>query len=184
MDTYESTTKMTAAMPTVNVTETTTPRKRVVDLDAIPPAREDGPRPIPRRFVGRTYDALRSQGCFDPGFSAQQAAEAYGVTKIHLTRDMIGLAGEFWKNGDTIENIPVNVACELVGWKVANFDRSEFKDEQEVEALEKRGYRIDPPRLKAIEKPEFASVLAAKKGKSLNGGKWMSGALESSPGSS
>jgi hypothetical protein len=168
MDTYQATNKLAAAMPTANVNETTTPRKRAFDLDALPPAREDGPRPIPRRFVGRNYE-------FGSGKTVAQYAEDYGTATIHVTRDIIGLAGEHWKAGDEISNVPVNFAVTLVGDKVAQFDKSEFKGDGEIEALEARGYIIQPPNIRAKDRPEFASVVARKTGK------WMAGCIESRP---
>ncbi len=162
-DSYEATTKMQAVMPNANVTETQNPRKRVVDLDALPPARTDGPRPTPRRFAGRVYEALTSGGMRGEGMSLVKSAETYGTAKIHVTRNCVGINGEHWSAGDEISNVPVNCAVLLVGDKMATFDRSEFQGEGEIEALEKLGYRVEPPMTKVRDKKEFQSVIARKK---------------------
>src|SRR5262245_39173810 len=133
MDSYQATEKMAAAMPTADIRETTSPRKRVVDLDAVPPPREDGPLPIPRRFSGRVYEALTSAGCRGDGMTLLKSGETYGTCKIHVLKNIVGTAGEHWNKGDEIENVPVNVACILVNDKCASFDRSEFKGEGEIE---------------------------------------------------
>lgn len=167
MDSYQATEKMTAAVAMTGgdatVRETTTPRKRVVDLDAVPPPREDGPRPTPRRFAGRCYEALTSDGMRGDGMSLLKSGETYGTCKIHITKNIVGVAGELWNAGDEVENVPVNVACLLVNDKVANFDRSEFQGEGEIEALEKLGYQVSPPMQKMRDRSEFQSVIARKK---------------------
>jgi hypothetical protein len=163
MDTYQAATRMAAAMPNADVRETTTPRKRVVDLDALPPPREDGPRPTPRRFAGRVYEALTSEGMRGEGMSLLKSAETYGTCKIRVTRNIVGINGECWNAGDEIENCPVNVACLLVNDKVANFDRSEFQGEGEIEALEKLGYHVSPPMEKMRDKKEFQHVIERKR---------------------
>jgi len=56
--------------------------------------------------------------------------------------------------------------------KLAYFDKSEFKSEGEIEALEKLGYRVEPPMLRVREKPEFASIVARKKSQ------WMAPVLD------
>lgn len=146
-----------------SVRETTTPRKRTVDLDALPPPREDGPRPTPRRFAGRVYEALTSEGMKGEGMSLLRSAETYGTCKIHITRNIVGINGEPWNAGDEVENVPVNAACLLVNDKVANFDRSEFQGEGEIEALEKLGYQISPPMEKMRDKKEFQHVIERKR---------------------
>jgi hypothetical protein len=164
MDTYQATEKMAAVMGGgATVTETKTPRTRVVDLDALPPPREDGPRPIPRRFGGRVYEALSSEGMRGEGMTLTRSAETYGTTKIHITRDCVGVAGECWSAGDVVEGVPVNVACLMVNDKLANFDRSEFQGEGEIEALEALGYQVSPPMQKMRDKKEFQSVIARKR---------------------
>jgi len=162
-DNYDAAGRMAAVLPGADVRETTTPRKRTVDLDAMPPPREDGPLPIPRRFTGRTYEALVSEGMRGDGMSLVRSAETYGTCKIHILRDIVGTAGEHWKKGDEIEGCPVNVAVLLVNDKCASFDRSEFHGEGEIEALEKLGYRVEPPMQKTRDKAEFQSVIARKK---------------------
>ena len=47
--------------------------------------------------------------------------------------------------------------------KVANFDRSEFQGEGEIEALEKLGYSVSPPLTKVRDKKEFQSVIERKR---------------------
>jgi hypothetical protein len=167
--------KLAAVMPTANVNETTTPRKRVVDPDALPPAREDGPRPIPRRFAGRLYEAIHGAGRDGAGMTLARSLETYGDCKIHITRNIIGLNGEYWFAGDEIDKCPVNVAFDLVASKSAYFDKSEFKSEGEIEALEKLGYRVEPPMTKTRDRAEFASVVARKTGK------WMASVLSETP---
>ncbi len=162
-DSYEATTKMQAVMPNANVTETQNPRKRVVDLDALPPARTDGPRPTPRRFAGRVYEALTSGGMRGEGMSLPKSAETYGTCKIHITRNIVGINGELWNAGDEIDNCPVNAAVLLVNDKVASFDRSEFVGEGEIENLERLGYLVSPPMQKMRDKKEFQSVLERKR---------------------
>jgi hypothetical protein len=100
-----------------------------------------------------------------------KSAETYGTCKIHITRDIRGI-DENWFAGDEVSNVPVNVACLLVADKLAYFDKSEFHGEGEIEALEKLGYRVEPPMQKAREKPEFQSVIARKKSQ------WMSPVLD------
>jgi hypothetical protein len=163
MDTYQATEKMAAVMPGESVRETTTPRKRVIDFDALPPPRDDQPAPTPRRFSLRVYEALTSGGMRGEGMTLIKSAETYGTCKIHITRNIVGVNGEHWSKGDEIENCPVNVACLLVNDKVASFDRSEFQGEGEIEALEKLGYRVEPPMQKARDKSEFQSVIARKR---------------------
>lgn len=165
MDTYQATEKMTAVMggSGASVRETMTPRKRVVDLDALPPPREDGPRPIPRRFAGRIYEALTSVGMRGDGMTLTRSAETYGVAKIHITRNCVGTNGEPWSAGDEVENVPVNVAVLMVNDRLANFDRSEFQGENEIENLEKLGYLVSPPMQKVRDKAEFQSVIARKR---------------------
>jgi len=150
-------------MPDANVRETTTPRRRVIDLDAVPPPREDGPLPIPRRFSGRIYEALKSGGMRGEGMTLTRSAETYGTCTIHVLRNIVGVAGQHWNKGEIIENCPVNVAALLVNDKVASYDRSEFSGEGEIEALEKLGYRVEPPMQKVRDKKEFQSVIARKK---------------------
>ena len=175
MDTYQATSKMAAVTPTATVTETTTPRKLAVDLDALPKPREDGPRPIPRRFAGRVYEAVTGTGMNGEGMGVQKSAETYGTAKIHITRDIVGANGEHWFIGDEISGVPVNLAVDLVASKSAMFDKSEFKSEGEIEALEKLGYEVLPPMVKARDRDEFKNVLAKKTGK------WMSGVVQSTP---
>jgi hypothetical protein len=163
MDNYGAATKMAMVTLGANVRETTTPRKRVVDLDSFPPPREDGPRPIPRRFAHRVYEALKSAGLNGEGMTLTRSAETYGTCKIQITRNIVGINGEPWSAGDEVENVPVNVACLLVNDKLAYFDRSEFQGEGEIEALEKLGYRVEPPMQRAIEKKEFQGVVARKR---------------------
>src|SRR5262249_25680112 len=136
MDTYEATARMAAVAPTANVRETTTPRVRVIDLDSLPKPREDGPPPIPRRFGGRVYEALTSADMRGDGMTLVRSGETYGTCTIHVHRDIVGINGEHWKKGDTIQNCPVNVAALLTLEKSASFDRSEFQGEGEIEALE------------------------------------------------
>lgn len=155
---------MTAVMGgDATVRETTTPRKRIVDLDAMPPPREDGARPTPRRFAGRIYEALTSEGMRGEGMTLLRSGETYGTCKIHITRNIVGINGELWNAGDEIEGCPVNVACLLVNEKAANFDRSEFVGEGEIENLEKLGYQISPPMQKMREKKEFQHVIERKR---------------------
>src|SRR5262245_48302653 len=162
-DNYEATSRMAAVIPGANVRETTTPRKRVIDLDSLPRPREDGPPPIPRRFAGRVYEALTSADMRGDGMTLLKSGETYGTCKIHMLRDCVGIHGEPWKAGDEIENCPVNVAALLVQDKQATFDRSEFQGEGEIEALEKLGYRVEPPLQKVRDKKEFQSVIARKR---------------------
>ncbi len=95
--------------------------------------------------------------------SLLKSGETYGCCKIHITRNIVGAAGELWNAGDEIDNVPVNVAVLLVGDKVASFDRSEFIGEGEIENLEKLGYQISPPMTKMRDKKEFQSVLERKR---------------------
>jgi hypothetical protein len=162
--------------PDVNVSITRTPRKLKIDPEALPPAREDGPRPIPRRFAGRMYESLTSVGARGEGMTLSKSLETYGTCKIHITRNIVGVNGQHWFDGDEIDGCPVNLAVELVGSKSAFFDKSEFKSEGEIEALEKLGYQVTPPLLKAKDRPEFSSVVARKTSK------WMAGTLTPSPG--
>ena len=163
MDTYQATEKMAAVMPSANVRETTIPRKRVIDLDSLPPARQDGPPPVPRRFAGRVYEALTSEAMRGDGWTLAKSAETFGCCKIHILKNCVGIHGEHWQAGDEIENCPVNVAVLLCNDKQATFDRSEFQGEGEIEALEKLGYQVSPPMQKARDKKEFASVIARRK---------------------
>jgi len=163
MDTYQATEKIAAVMPTADVRETTTPRKRVIDLDALPPPREDAAPPIPRRFAGRTYEALTSMSMTGDGMTLKRSGETYGVCKIHILRDIVGVNHEHWNKGDTVEGVPVNVAALLVNDKCATFDRSEFQGEGEIEALEALGYQVSPPMQKVRDKKEFQSVIARRK---------------------
>jgi len=162
-DNYQATERMAAVMPDANVRETTTPRKRVIDLDSLPPPREDGPLPIPRRFSGRVYEALTSSDMFGNGMTLVRSGETYGTCKIHVLKNCVGIHGEPWQAGDEIENCPVNVAALLVSSKQATFDRSEFQGEGEIEALEKLGYQVSPPMQKMRDKPEYASVIQRKR---------------------
>jgi len=102
MDNYQATNKMQATMPGADVRETTTPRKRVIDLDSLPPPREDGPRPTPRRFAGRMYEALAGGGMRNEGMTLAKSAETYGTCKIHVSRDIVGINGEPWSAGDEV----------------------------------------------------------------------------------
>jgi len=166
-----------SGQPGIDVSITRTPRKLNVDPNARPPAREDGPRPIPRRFAGRNYEALTGTGTKGDGMGLQKSVETYGTAKIHVTRNVMGVNGEHWFEGDEVTDVPVNVAIQLVGDKSAYFDKREFKSEGEIEALEKLGYRVEPPMLKTKDRPEFASVIARK-----NTSKWLAGTIQPSPG--
>jgi hypothetical protein len=163
MDTYQATNKMAAVMPTADVRETTTPRKRVIDLDSLPPPRQDGPPPVPRRFAGRVYEAITSSDMRGDGMTLVRSGETYGTCKIHILKNCVGIHGEHWQAGDEIENCPVNVAVLLCNDKQAVFDRSEFQGEGEIEHLEKLGYSVSPPMQKVRDKKEFQSVIARKR---------------------
>jgi len=149
-------------MPNVNVRETTSPRKRVIDLDSLPKPREDGPPPVPRRFAGRVYEALTSSDMRGDGMTLVRSGETYGCCRIHILKNCVGIHGEHWQAGDEIENCPVNVAVLLCNDKQAAFDRSEFQGEGEIEALERLGYQVSPPMQKVRDKKEFQSVIARK----------------------
>lgn len=166
-----------AGRPDVDVSITRTPRKLEVDLDGLPPAREDGPRPIPRRFAGRMYEAVTSSGMNGEGMTIQKSALTYGLAKIYITRDIVGAHGQFWFAGDEISGCPINLAIQLVSEKSAMFDKSEFKSEGEIEALEKLGYEVLPPMVKARDREEFKTVIAKKTAK------WMSGTVMPTPAS-
>ncbi len=144
------------------VTETKNPRKRIVDYDKLPPARE-GAVLIPRRFSGRVYECLASEGMRGDGMTLTKSAETYGVCAIRIIRNCVGVNQEYWSAGDEIEGCPVNVAIDLVNAKCATFDRSEFQGEGEIEALEKLGYQVSPPMQKVRDKKEFQSVIARKR---------------------
>jgi hypothetical protein len=167
-----------SGQPDLNVSITRTPRKLTVDPDALPPAREDGPRPIPRRFAGRMYEALTSSGARGEGMSLPKSVETYGTTKVFITRNIVGVNGQHWFEGDEVAGIPVNLAIQLVSDKSAYFDKGEFKSEGEIEALEKLGYEVLPPMLKAKDRPEFASVITRKTSK------WMAGTITPTPATS
>jgi len=154
---------MAAVMPDANVRETTTPRKRVIDVDSLPKPRQDGPPPIPRRFSGRCYEALPSADMRGDGMTLVRSAETYGCCKIHILKNCVGIHGEHRNAGDQISNCPVNVAALLVMDKQASFDRSEFQGENEIEQLEALGYQVSPPLQEMREKKEFQSVIARKK---------------------
>src|SRR5438309_5539716 len=118
-----------SGQPGVDASLTRTPRKLAVDPNALPPAREDGPRPIPRRFAGRNYEALTGTGLNGAGMGLQKSVETYGTAKIHITRNVMGVNGQHWFEGDEVTDVPVNVAIQLVGDKSAYFDKREFKSE-------------------------------------------------------
>src|SRR4051812_11274587 len=85
-----------SGQPGVDVSITRTPRKLEVDPDGQPPARENGPRPIPRRFLGRMYEAVTGGGMRGDGMTIAKSADTYGTCKIHITRDIVGAHGEYW----------------------------------------------------------------------------------------
>lgn len=167
-----------SGQPGVDVSITRTPRKLEVDLDGSPPARTDGPHPIPRRFAGRMYEGVSSSGMNGDGMTLQKSAETYGLAKIHITRNIVGTHGQFWFVGDEIGGVPVNLAIQLVSEKSAMFDKSEFKSEGEIEALEKLGYEVLPPMVKARHRDEFKTVIAKKTAK------WLAGTVQPSAASS
>ena len=97
------------------------------------------------------------------GMGLRKSGEIYGLAKIHITRNCVGINGECWSAGDVIEGCPVNVACLMVNDKRAIFDRSEFTGEHEIENLEKLGYTVEPPMQRVRDKKEFQDVIARKR---------------------
>ena len=151
--------------PDTDVTVGLSPNPRRIEFTGTPPPVQPDKPLFPPSLLGRQLEWSSKNGL-------EKDAEEYGLFWVRITQThsdgtpggVTGRHGVLLNFGDEVQ-LPGNDAALLVGQgsAVFLFEGSTRDDVEFVKKAEKLGYKVEPPRLKRIDRPEYSHL---KKGKS------------------